>query len=102
MTRVCVLLSVCVVLLGAGQVAGSNNHHEERLNSKHRMHMEEMKHLNSVPDHAVEDWSLHTDVDDSVYWFSRSLKRSVKEAPKGWTKDADGKWQRPPSSRDEL
>lgn len=41
-----------------------------------------------------DEWTLHTDVDDSVYWFSRSRMKSVKEPPPGWLQDAaSGKWR---------
>lgn len=38
-------------------------------------------------------YTLHEDVDGSIYWFSRSLMKSVKEPPPGWAKGADGKWR---------
>ena len=65
----------------------------------HRM---EMEHLSKIPSHKVDDWSVHKDVDDSFYWFSRSLKRSQREPPPGWKKDSNGKWVGPPRTRDEL
>ena len=34
-------------------------------------------------------WSLHTDVDGSVYWFNKASMRSVKEPPPGWAKDGN-------------
>ena len=44
-------------------------------------------------------WSVHKDVDDSEYFFSRALKRSEREPPAGWTKDSKGKWQPPEKCR---
>ena len=64
-------------------------------------HQNEMKHLNTLKVDAVQDWTLHNDVDQSVYWFSRTLKRSVREPPPGWTKNEKGKWV-PPKKKDEL
>ena len=71
---------------------------------KMKEHHEEMKHLNKIKNHEVDDWTVHIDVDDSVYWFSRMLKRSVKEPPEGWKKsEKTGKWIPPPRKpRDEL
>ena len=37
-----------------------------------------------------DSWSLHKDVDDSVYWFNKQRMKSVKEPPPGWVKTADG------------
>lgn len=38
-------------------------------------------------------WTLHTDVDGSVYWFMRSSMESRKEPPPGWRKDTEsGEW----------
>ena len=75
-------------------------HKEQK--EKMRMHQMEMEHLSKIHSDKVEDWTIHTDVDDSKYWFSRSLKRSQREPPKGWTKDKDGKWKAPPRRKEEL
>lgn len=40
-----------------------------------------------------DEWTLHTDIDDSVYWFSRSRMKSQREPPPGWMKH-NGKWQK--------
>ena len=63
-----------------------------------RQHHEEMKHLNKIhKDHEDFEctWTEHKDVDDSIYFFSRMLKRSEREPPASWTKDAKGKWKPP-------
>ena len=39
-----------------------------------------------------DTYTLHTDVDGSFYWFSRSRMKSVTEPPPGWSKREDGKW----------
>ncbi len=72
------------------------------LDERMRQHHAEMKRLNKIPVSEVHDWTLHKDVDESVYWFSRTLKRSVRDAPTGWTKGPDGEWKAPPRDRDEL
>uniref|UniRef100_A0A7S2NBV4 WW domain-containing protein n=1 Tax=Haptolina brevifila TaxID=156173 RepID=A0A7S2NBV4_9EUKA len=75
---------------------------ESEMQQKMRAHQMEMEHLQKISSDKVSDWTIHTDVDDSHYWFSRSLKRSVREPPQGWTKDEKGKWKAPPRQRDEL
>jgi len=57
----------------------------------------------------ADAWSLHKDVDGSVYWFNKATMTSVKDPPPGWAKDADGEWRqqqpeavRSESDRDEL
>lgn len=39
-----------------------------------------------------DGWTIHRDVDDSEYWFSRSRMESVKEPPPGWVKTSTG-WE---------
>lgn len=61
-------------------------------------HHEEMKHLNKIhKDHEEFEcsWTVHKDVDDSIYFFSRLLKRSEREPPKSWRKNDMGEWQPP-------
>ena len=74
----------------------------QRVRDTMAQHQAEMKELNKVHSDKVNDWTIHTDVDDSQYWFSRTLKRSQREPPKGWKKDDKGKWKAPPRQRDEL
>ena len=46
-----------------------------------------------------DSWSLHRDVDDSVYWFNKQRMKSVKEPPPGWVKTADGtSWEYKPEA----
>ena len=40
-----------------------------------------------------DKWTLHEDVDGSIYWFSHSKMESRKEPPPGWVKGEDGKWR---------
>ena len=103
------LLTLVVLALYVGSATAkkgkkdeAHERHMDEMTQRRKELMRETEHLSKIKDHEVSDWSLHTDVDDSVYWFSRSLKRSVKEAPKGWTKDKQGKWQGPPRSKQEL
>ena len=55
-----------------------------------------------------DTWTLHHDVDDSVYWFNKAKMRSQKEPPEGWAQDAEGAWKRvdgaptAPASKDEV
>ena len=99
------LLLVAALLCGTVHAAMKmpKEHHDE-MHRKMKEHHEEMKHLNKIKNHEVDDWTVHIDVDDSVYWFSRMLKRSVKEPPEGWKKsEKTGKWIPPPRKpRDEL
>ena len=45
-----------------------------------------------------DSWTLHKDVDDSVYWFNKARMKSVKEPPPGWMKTADGAtWEYKPN-----
>ena len=81
---------------------GMNKDWEEQMRQRREAHAAEMRHYNSIPNDKVTDWSIHKDVDDSMYWFSRSLKRSTREPPKGWTRDKSGTWVAPPRVRDEL
>ena len=78
------------------------NGHSERFQERMRAHHQEMRHLNKIHADEVDDWTIHTDVDDSIYWFSRFLKRSQREAPKGWTKNDKGKWVAPKRKKEEL
>jgi hypothetical protein len=107
------LLIIVVALSLIGSVAGAkkkkedempgmNKDWEEQMRQRREAHAAEMKHYNSIPNDKVSDWTIHKDVDDSMYWFSRSLKRSTREPPKGWTKDKSGNWVAPPRNRDEL
>ena len=77
---------------------GMHGDAEQRMKAHH----EEMKYLNKIKSDDVDDWTIHEDVDKTFYWFSRTLKRSQREAPQGWVKDAKGKWKAPPRKRDEL
>lgn len=74
----------------------------DELEQKRKMHQQELEHLNKLPADKAKDWTVHEDVDGSFYWFSRSLKRSVRDPPKGWTKNSRGKWVAPARQRDEL
>ena len=101
------VLSVVGSVVGAKKnkedgMPGMSKEWEEQMRQRREAHAAEMKHYNSIPSDKVSDWTLHKDVDDSVYWFSRSLKRSTRDPPKGWTKDKSGGWVAPPRVRDEL
>ena len=37
-------------------------------------------------------WTVHEDVDGSIYWFNKQKMKSVLEPPEGWAKGEDGKW----------
>jgi len=91
-----------IIALAASSAAdvheGVHEEHRERLKQYHA----EQAHLNKIPSHEVDDWTIHKDVDDSMYWFSRSLRRSTRDAPAGWTKNSAGEWKAPPRRRDEL
>ena len=73
------------------------------MHHKREAYMAEKRKRDAAHHDDVSDWSIHTDVDDSVYWYSRLLMRSVKEPPKGWTKDEKtGKWKPPSWGKEEL
>ena len=102
--RITVLLAV-LMSVGAKKPRDINEHakeHRKMMMEKQQAWREQQDHLNKIHADEVDDWSLHTDVDDSKYWFSHTLRRSQREPPKGWTKDAKGNWKAPPRKRDEL
>ena len=75
---------------------------KDNMKENMKAHMAEMESLGKKPDSTAKDWTIHKDVDDTFYWFSRSLKRSVRDPPAGWTKDSKGGWVAPKVIRDEL
>ena len=82
---------------------GFPEEHQARM----RAHHEEQKHLNNIPTEKISDWTIHKDVDDTYYWFSRRARRSQREPPPGWVKKEgvkkNGGWLGPkPPPRDEL
>jgi hypothetical protein len=101
------LLAMVLLTLHLSQAAkGKKNDIEDqtfkRMEEMRRQHEMEMRHLSKIKSHEVDDWTLHHDVDGSIYWFSRTLKRSEKDPPKGWTKDSKGVWKAPPRKHDGL
>lgn len=40
-----------------------------------------------------DTWSLHKDIDGSVYWFNKQQMKSVKEPPPGWVQESNGEWK---------
>ena len=49
------------------------------------------------PGHS-DVWTVHKDVDDSIYWFNKARMKSVKEPPPGWVKTTDGTWEFKPDA----
>ena len=82
------------------QVSGAHPDMERNMRDQREQFVRMQAEMNKIPDHKVKDWTLHKDVDDSVYWFSRMMKRSTRDPPAGWTKDKNGEWVGP--SKDEL
>lgn len=100
------LLIASLCMIGASAAKAPESDHFADLHESHKQRQaefhEEMKHLRKIKSDDVDDWTVHKDVDDTYYFFSRTLKRSQKEAPKGWTKTSAGMWKAPPRKRDEL
>lgn len=76
--------------------------YESEQHQRMKQFHDEQKHYDKIHSDDVEDWTIHEDVDKTFYWFSRSLRRSQREPPKGWTKSAKtGKWLPPPRKKKE-
>ena len=89
-----VLLLLCSTQISASWFDGMPGMHDD-MKARYAAHAAEMEYNNKVPDDQINDWTVHEDVDKSFYWFSRIYKRSTRTPPKGWKKDAQGKWKGP-------
>lgn len=80
------LLLVLVAALALGSVDAKSPKGDKKKNAGHpgmgdfgmdarmKEHMHEMEHLKKYKVEDVSDWSLHTDVDDSVYCAAQRLE----------------------------
>ena len=89
------LLLFTLIAAARGLGAGEKRYHESRMEADRRRWHEQQQHYNKVPIDKIKDWTVHTDIDDSMYWYSRSMRRSIKEPPPGWKKNKSGKWVGP-------
>ena len=67
------------------------------LGVQYREDMNPMELDRLQPGHS-DVWTVHKDVDDSVYWFNKARMKSVKEPPPGWVKTTDGSWEFKPDA----
>ena len=85
--------ATCAMLAVASTARKPDERWRAEMEARQQQWAAEHAHLSKTPSHAVDDWTIHEDVDGSFYWFSRLLKRSEREPPKGWTRGKDGKWK---------